>query len=62
MYNLECYPHLTQDNLYTIQVFVGDQATCKNIRGGKRWSESEIDPMMRLQWANEVNILQKKLF
>lgn len=39
--------------IYTY-IFVGDQCTCKNIRGGKRWSETEIEPLMRLQWANEV--------
>ena len=38
----------------TTYVVVRDQATCKNIQGGKHWSETEIDPMMCLQWANEV--------
>ena len=37
-----------------MQVFVGDQLTCKNIRGAKLWRAPEINPENRLQWANET--------
>ena len=33
---------------------MGDQLTCKNIRGAKRWRETEIGLTSRLRWANEV--------
>ena len=36
------------------QVFVGDQATCKTIRGAKRWVESEVNEVDKLKWALEV--------
>ena len=39
--------------LYNSQIITGDQLTCKNIRGAKRWVQSEIDPLFRLKWANE---------
>ncbi|XP_035660197.1 uncharacterized protein LOC118404920 [Branchiostoma floridae] len=35
------------------QAVVGDQATCKNIRGGRGWREGEEDPVQLLQWAKE---------
>jgi hypothetical protein len=33
---------------------IGDQLTCKNIRGCKLWRQPEIDPIERLTWANEI--------
>ena len=35
-------------------VVFGDQATCKTIRGAKRWSRTEIREARTLKWANEV--------
>ena len=41
--------------MYTcLKVVFGDQSTCKNIRGAKRWSFTEIRELKKLQWANEV--------
>lgn len=36
------------------KVMFGDQATCKTIRGAKRWSCTEIEEVRKLQWAKEV--------
>lgn len=36
------------------QVIVGDQLTCKNIRGCKVWRQAELDLKDRLTWAHEV--------
>ena len=38
------------------QIVVGDQLTCKVIRGCKlwRWRQGEIEHKDRLSWANEV--------
>lgn len=36
------------------QIVVGDQMTCKNIRGSKLWRQTEINAMDRLGWVNEV--------
>ena len=36
------------------QIIIGDQLTCKVIRGAKRWQESDITSVDRLQWALEV--------
>ena len=36
------------------KVLIGDQLTCKVIRGAKKWRESDIGPIDRLQWALEV--------
>ena len=33
---------------------VGDQLTCKVIRGSKSWRSPEPDPKDKLVWANEV--------
>ena len=33
---------------------IGDQLTCKNIRGCKLWRQPEIDPTERLTWTNEI--------
>ena len=33
---------------------IGDQLTCKNIRGCKLWRQPENDPKERLTWANEI--------
>ena len=33
---------------------IGDQLTCKVIRGGKLLRQCEIDKRDRLSWANEV--------
>lgn len=37
-----------------LQGVVGDQLTCKNIRGAKRWRASDITDLDQLKWANEV--------
>ena len=39
---------------YLIKVVVGDQLTCKNIQAMKTWTQSEVEPRHRLQWAHEV--------
>ena len=36
------------------QVVVGDQLTCKNIRGAKLWRCPELNVIDQLKWANEV--------
>ena len=36
------------------QIFIGDQCTCKNMRGAKRWASGELEPINQLQWALEV--------
>lgn len=36
------------------QIFVGDQKTCKNISGAKRWRQVEMHATDRLSWAKEV--------
>ena len=36
------------------QIVVGDQLTCKVIRGCKLWRQGEIEHKDRLSWANEV--------
>lgn len=41
--------------MYThIQVVIGDQLTCKNVRAMKEWIQTEIQAKDRLQWAHEV--------
>ena len=35
-------------------VVVGDQLTCKNIRGYKLWRASEVHTIDRLTWAHET--------
>lgn len=37
-----------------MQIVVGDQLTCKNIRGCKLWRQPEVDPKERLGWAKEM--------
>ena len=44
IFNSICFP----------KVVIGDQLTCKNIRGAKKWREPELVAINRLQWANEV--------
>ena len=39
---------------YATQVVVGDQLTCKNVRGAKRWRASDLTDLEQLNWANEV--------
>ena len=36
------------------QVVIGDQMTCKNIRGCKLWRASEAHPKDRLTWSCEM--------
>ena len=36
-----------------IQVVVGDQLTCKNIRSAKKLAQPEINPLYQLKWAHE---------
>ena len=36
------------------QISIGDQLTCKVIRGAKRWRESDISSKDHLEWALEV--------
>ncbi len=38
------------------QAIVGDQWTCKVIRGCKVWQQTELDPKDRLRWAHEVQV------
>ena len=33
---------------------MGDQLTCKNIRGAKRWAAGETDKVNQPQWVCEV--------
>jgi len=33
---------------------VGDQMTCKNIRGSKLWRQTEVNSIDKLGWVNEV--------
>lgn len=40
--------------VYFFQIVCGDQATCKTIRGAKRWAAAEENPLYQLQWANET--------
>ncbi|XP_019644214.1 PREDICTED: uncharacterized protein LOC109485209, partial [Branchiostoma belcheri] len=35
------------------QAVVGDQASCKNVRGARGWRLGEEDPVERLDWAKE---------
>ncbi|XP_035665572.1 uncharacterized protein LOC118408824 [Branchiostoma floridae] len=35
------------------QAVVGDQASCKNVRGARDWRQGEEDPVERLDWAKE---------
>lgn len=39
------------DNMIIAQIIVGEQLTCKIVRGAKRWCDTPIE---RLQWALEV--------
>lgn len=41
-----------------MQILIGDQLTCKIIRGAKKWRESEVIDIQRLQWAHEVPGIQ----
>ena len=41
-------------NDITLQIVVGDQLTCKNIRGCGLWRLPEVDPKDKLTWAHEV--------
>lgn len=45
--------HTLIHTMCNAQIITGDQLTCKNIRGAKRWVQSEINPVFRLKWANE---------
>ena len=36
------------------QVVIGDQMTCKNIRGAKQWRQSEICSINKFSWVKEV--------
>ena len=40
--------------LHVQQIVIGDQLTCKCIRGCKLWREPEVDPKERLTWVNEI--------
>ena len=37
-----------------VQIVVGDQMTCKNIRSARALMQPEIDPMKQLKWVHEV--------
>ena len=41
-------------NRFNVQVIVGDQMTCKNIRSARVLMQPEINPINRLNWAHEV--------
>ena len=38
----------------SLKVVIGDQMTCKNIRGGKLWRQSEIHSINKLSWVKEI--------
>ena len=40
--------------IHLFKVVVGDQLTCKVIRGCKEWRQSESDIKERLAWVNET--------
>ncbi len=37
-----------------MQVVIGDQLSCKNIRGSKLWRQTEVKPIDTLKWAHET--------
>ena len=41
-------------HIHVQQIIVGDQLTCKVIRGSKLWRVPEPDPKDKLTWANEI--------
>ncbi|XP_066270851.1 uncharacterized protein [Branchiostoma lanceolatum] len=43
---------MSADNCWDQEV-IGDQATCKNIRGARRLREDDVDRLERLVWAKE---------
>ena len=52
-YTVSCMYKYTSNQLI-LQIAVGDQLTCKVIRGSKSWRSPEADPKDQLVWANEV--------
>ena len=59
---IRCCSHILFNALHTlymynkidIKVVIGDQMTCKNIRGSKIWRQSEINSINKLSWVKEV--------
>ena len=45
-----------------MQVIIGDQLTCKTIRGAKRWKLPEVDPKDKLTWACEIPGKRNSIF
>ncbi|KAI8516538.1 hypothetical protein Bbelb_051190 [Branchiostoma belcheri] len=45
--------NLTLSKLEASQGVIGDQATCKNIRGARRFRQDDEDNLEKLTWANE---------
>ena len=37
-----------------LQIVVGDQMTCKNIRSARLLVQPEINPVKQLKWAHEI--------
>lgn len=45
---------LIQGTIFTLQLVLGDQLTCKCIRGAKVWRQAEREPKDTLSWAKEI--------
>ncbi|KAI8507888.1 hypothetical protein Bbelb_141280 [Branchiostoma belcheri] len=43
---------MTAENCWDQEV-IGDQATCKNIRGARRYRQDDVDDLEKLTWAKE---------
>lgn len=46
--------HTMYTYIVCMQAIVGDQLTCKTIRGAKRWRLPEVEPKDQLTWAHEI--------
>ena len=59
MYKLQLHTYMSYIYMYThvnvqLQVVVGDQMTCKNIRSARALMQPEVDPIKQLNWVHEV--------
>ncbi|KAI8516321.1 hypothetical protein Bbelb_049020 [Branchiostoma belcheri] len=43
----------------TYEVVIGDQTTCKNIRGARRFRQDDVDDLEKLTWAKECKKLNQ---
>ena len=48
------YMYMYMHMFTCMQLVIGDQLTCKNIRGSKLWRVSEVNVTDRLTWAHET--------